>query len=134
MSTQFKASLKYTVMLSQKKSITGAHIIYLYKSFRLKKRNIFGSVCWFTDRSLTSMMNQLLPRPKKRKKKWTLQRTRNVYQSIKWHFIHQISPSSLCCPPVTASSKLLRDHSVATANLFAKKFQISTMAFQAQPD
>lgn len=131
MSTQFKASLGYTVMLSQKKSITGAHIIYLYKSFRLKKGNIFGSVCWFIDRSLSSMMNQLLLRPKK---KWTLQRTRNVYQSIKWHFIHQISPSSLCCPPVTASSKLLRDHSVAITNLFAKKFQINTMAFQAQPD
>lgn len=41
MSTQFKASLGYTVMLSQKKSITGAHIIYLYKSFRLKKREHF---------------------------------------------------------------------------------------------
>lgn len=44
MSTQFKGSLGYTVMLSQKKSITSAHIIHLYKFFRLKKGTFLFSV------------------------------------------------------------------------------------------
>jgi hypothetical protein len=105
-------------------SILWKHMAYLYKSFRLKKKDLL--FCCFSDRGLPPTMNQLLLRWKlDSQEEWQclpINRVTNHTSSLLFIFT---MPSSSCIPKAH-----LEDHPAVTT----KVAQINAITFQVLPD